>query len=387
MSSCFLVQNLKKKIDPPTLNPTKPADQDVYYGDALNALEIELAIGSTEATGYQWFLNDVAITNATDAIYTLTDLAVGTYQYYCIVSNEGGETRSRTATIKISDPKIHYSYDGEHTEIEDEDGNWRIKFLSSGTLTFTSFGKFGNTVDIFLVGGGGAGGTNADAYVHGGGGGGGYTTTVTQMALSADTPFPVIVGAGGTSSGGAGGTSSFQIGVEQSSSQAISLQNSPDISLYIPETTSTIYTAAGGKGGTGTTGGDGGSGGGGGTQTRKNNTDTKRNGIGGDGGSDGKSGNGGTLTISGYAWYYGGNGQNTTTREFGEATGDLYSGGGGGGGHNGGGAGGAGGGGKSNPYSVPGEAGTPNTGGGGGQGRAGGGAGGSGIVIIRNHRR
>ena len=91
-----------------------------------------------------------------------------------------------------------------------------------------------------------------------------------------------------------------------------------------------------------------------------------------------------------YTWAESGRrgiGQGTTTREFGESTGDLYSGGGSGaergntttiiaGGSGGGGTGGNGG------------AGTANTGGGGGGSTAqsGGGAGGSGIVIIRNHR-
>lgn len=300
-------------------------------------------------------------------------MEIGTYTIYCIVSNKGGETKSRVATIVVKNPKITYTYNGEHEFIDEGNNNWKIKFLTSGLFQITDFGAMTSpNIDIFCVGGGGGGGTFVDSYGHGGGGGGGYTATVSNESISMDY-YRVVIGAGGAGGNNTnGGNSYFQY-------QGIS-------SSGAPESTGPIVLASGGKGGTGTTGGDGGSGGGGGTQTRKSNTDSNRNGIGGNGGSDGTYGMGGTLTISGYAWYAGGNGQNTTTREFGETTGDLYAGGGGGGGHNGGGSGGAGGGGKSNPYTIPGEAGTPNTGGGGGQGRLGGGAGGSGIVIIRNHR-
>ena len=172
-------------------------------------------------------------------------------------------------------------------------------------------------------------------------------------------------------------------------------------------------------------GGNGGSGGGGAVTTSSTKAYT-----GGSGGSDGS--NGGSVSSN-----TGGTGQGTTTREFGEATGDLYSGGGGGGTNSqvpsAGGAGGEGGGGrggyKLSTADAP-TAGVPNTGGGGGgnqhDGCGGGGgytrteksivltanteysivvgaggtggttsanpqlwsgcAGGSGIVIIRNHR-
>ena len=110
-------------------------------------------------------------------------------------------------------------------------------------------------------------------------------------------------------------------------------------------------------------GGNGGSGGGGAflTGTAAPSSDA------GSGGSDGSNGAKAAMSNAG------GTGQGSTTREFGEATGDLYSGGGGGGSNSRapdrGGAGGEGGGGKGgydlSTANAP-TAGTPNTGGGGG---------------------
>lgn len=220
--------------------------------------------------------------------------------------------------------KLSFEYTGEYQEIDDGGGNWRVKFLTSGTLTL----KNNAAVDVFLVGGGGSGSAwGAIDYVTGGGGG--YTNTVKKVELAKNTAYQIVVGEGGAIRNAGSNT----YGVSGGSSSAFG------------------YSASGGSGG-GLTGGAGGSGGGN---------------RGGSGGSNGSNGN------------PGGAGQGTTTREFGEATGDLYAGGGGGYG----GAGGAGGGGNGG-----GGAGTPNTGGG-----AGGviavprtSIGGSGIVVIRKAR-
>lgn len=64
-----------------------------------------------------------------------------------------------------------YTYTGAHQLIDDGGGNWRIKFLSSGTLTLGNKTK----VDAFLVGGGGGGCSRMeqDSTVICGGAGGG----------------------------------------------------------------------------------------------------------------------------------------------------------------------------------------------------------------------
>ncbi|MDD5980492.1 MAG: hypothetical protein PUC23_05240, partial [bacterium] len=248
-----------------------------------------------------------------------------------------------------------YTYTGSHQFIDDGDGNWRIKFLTSGTFTLTSSDL---NIDIFLVGGGGAGTYGEINYSSGGGGG--YTKTIKNVNIAKDSSHSIIIGAGA-----------------QRNASYTTATGKPS---YFDS-----YLANGGKSGAHQAGGNGGSGGGGGRLST--------------GGSDGGNG------IRGGYSFTQGSGQGTTTREFGEAGGDIYSGGGGGGGgtNQSGGAGGAGGGGNGGKGGSEsscgnggnGGSGTSNTGGGGGGGGKGpctnsedglGGSGGSGIVIIRNAR-
>lgn len=234
-----------------------------------------------------------------------------------------------------------------------------VEFLTTGVLTFNKEAA----IDAFLVGGGAGGhggtlGSSQNTSYGGGGGAGGYTKTMTNFVPRAGVEYPIVIGAGG-----AGGTYSTAANVGGGTSAFGSTISGGQVS------------------GTKATGGNGGSGGGGGAG----------GGAGGDGGSDG--GNGAT------AYGTGGTGQGTTTREFGESAGKLYSGGGGGGKYGSGfvagtGGAGGGGGGGTNPKTAA-YSGEANTGGGGGGG-AGyytqsiglmqGGTGGSGIVCIRLHK-
>ena len=200
------------------------------------------------------------------------------------------------------------TYTGDCEVIDDSDLNWRVKFLTSGTLTVNHEEEV--IIDSFLVGGGGGGATAstpANWVYGGGGGGGGYTTTVKDLTIPTNAGIEIEIGAGGTATsgniysstvanGGDGGTTSF----------------------------GTYASAAGGKGGTTSgVGGAGGSGGGGGTQY------TTAIGIGGSNGSDGTKGYSGG---AGGAGQYDETGINTS--EFGEYTTDenlIYSSGGGGG--------------------------------------------------------
>lgn len=183
-----------------------------------------------------------------------------------------------------------YTYTGNHQMLDDGNGHWRIKFLSSGVLEWLSPDT---EIDVFLVGGGGAGGQN--------GGGGGYTKTAKKISLNKNSRHQVIVGAGAENNFNyydtPGGSSSFD-----------------DISV------------SGGKGM------DGGSGGGG-WSSRYRVSNPK----GGDGGTDGGDGEYGHSDVKygDNGAYEGalyttnkGKGQGTTTREFGDAGADLYSGGG-----------------------------------------------------------
>ena len=232
-----------------------------------------------------------------------------------------------------------FTYSGDYQVISDGNDNWRIKFLTSGTF----IPKSDMQIDVFLVGGGGGGGYTAISNTASGGGGG-YTNTVKSLVLSNNIDYPLVIGNGGTGESDGGNTSSFSV------------------------------TANGGKRGSntqtaGVRGGDGGSGGGAAYASTSSAP--------GNGGSDGSDGGSSNTTL-------GGTGQGTTTREFGESSGDLYAGGGGGIYGKNIGIGGNGGGGDGK------KSGEANTGGGGGNsdryGSSGDTSGGSGIVIIRNHR-
>ena len=224
-----------------------------------------------------------------------------------------------------------FTYTGDYEIVNDSDepitvsqDNWKIRFLTSGTLTFTNLNGAEGGIDVFLVGGGGNGETIRGAR----GGGGGYTKTVKGVSIAIATPYTVTIGA-------SSGTSS-----------------------------------AFGASANGASGVNGGSGGGGGGSS---------SGTSGDGGSNGGNGTAGNVS-------QGGTGQGTTTREFGESTGKLYSGGGGGSAAKAGAAGdstaGAG-----AAFGGAAKNGVANTGGGGGAAYSGtAGRGGSGIVIARNAR-
>ncbi len=176
-------------------------------------------------------------------------------------------------------PNSDLTYTGSFLVVNDSNTAWRVKFLTSGVLTFLKDPK---GIDLFIAGGGGGG---AQA---GGGGGGGYTGVWPAVAVTPGTGYSVQIGAGGA-------------GVTVGSGN----DGSPSSALG--------YTAAGGKGGIRSYiyeerfGGNGGSGGGGYSN--------------GAAGADGLNGGGGDYARGGY-------GQGSTTREFHEGTGTLYASGG-----------------------------------------------------------
>lgn len=231
------------------------------------------------------------------------------------------------------------------TFINDGHGNWRIKFLTSGTLTFLSTLSHG--IDVFLVGGGAGGVAYVGTMVATAGGGAGYTRTQKNVSVTRGTSYSITIGAGGAGkkvNGSAGSATGNNGG----------------------NTSAFGYTASGGKAGKAgyhydeytaeyrynwADGGNGGSGG------------APDVGGGGTGGTDGGNSQAlwsHTTSGKGQKSVAGPNGETGTTREFGESSGTLY----------------AQGGGTSTTA-------TANSGNGGKQGNN---AGSSGIVVIRNHR-
>ena len=116
-----------------------------------------------------------------------------------------------------------FSYTGNYQIVDDNDyvidnvysyiGNWKIKFLSSGTLTFSSLDCAVDGIDAFVVGGGGngmGGTTYTGNSAGGGGGGGGSAITISRLSISTGTSYSIVVGAAaGNSSFGVGSTAYF----------------------------------------------------------------------------------------------------------------------------------------------------------------------------------
>ena len=207
-----------------------------------------------------------------------------------MIQTEGIFSGGVVTTAPILGTDFLWSGDSDTLQVIDGDP-WRMKFLSSGS--FTPLRDM--VIDAFLVGAGGGKG-----YWYCGAGGSGYTTTVRSVVLAANTAYSIVVGAAGTN----GSSSNSKNGTNGGTTSAF---------------------AASALGGNGSTGGgtaksypgaDGGSGGGGYNKSGSNATLSAA-----DGGTDGA--NGTTATTAG------GTGQGTTTREFGEADGDLYASGGG----------------------------------------------------------
>lgn len=271
---------------------------------------------------------------------------------------------SGQAVNVIPETKPVYEYSGKHEYIDDGDGNWRIKFTTSGKLRWlSSITK----IDIFGVGGGGGGGGTTSTYGgDGGGGGSGYTKTVKLVEITNKQEIDVVIGAGGRASS-AGGTTTFG--------------NILSVNGGQPGGTCRSYDDDANA-----TGGAGGSGGGPAcalaTYTSQGNP-----------GSDGNSGTNTYTQASQGVTVLGGRGQGTTTREFGESDGPLHAGGGQGVYINyfnvpsgSGPAGQSGSNGNSHPTYRGGKGGGGYGGGGGGSLQAAGGAGSAGVVIIRNSR-
>ena len=249
----------------------------------------------------------------TQDTFGFNDLTVGTWSVKA--SNSQGMSKTQSVSItSVSKTKFiqiayntipEFTYNGTYEIVDDNDnkitsstGNWKIRFLTSGTLKFTNLNGAYDGIDVFLVGGGGAGGSgysSGNSRYGGSGGGGGYTKTIKNINVqNLYTSWSIVIGSGGAvvslSAGGSGGkTSAFGNSVNGGSGG-----NVYDVSS---------------KGGNGGSGG----GGAGGYQDSP--------GSGGSNGSDGNKGTGGA----------GGIGQGTTTREWGDSTHkNLYSPGGGG---------------------------------------------------------
>lgn len=298
---------------------------------------------------------DPAITSKT-VTFTKTEQKNGANLFITVFlkNHAGSYFWSNGKVVNITPETLPvYTYTGEHLLIDDGDGHWRIKFLTSGVLEWLSEDA---EIDVFLVGGGSSGGTDTGTYALCGGGGG-YTKTVKKIKVTKGQRINIIIGSGGALKGM--GSTGYNNGGD------------------------TSWDSITVKGGNGK---DGGSGGGAGAG--------EINLVGGDGANGGEDGSDGGNSSYGSnsTQVTGGKGQGESTREFGEPGAELYSSAGGGAAIKGtAGRGGKGtpqlsGNGKSNLPGGAASTGGGGYGGGGGSGNAEKGAGAQGIVVIRDTR-
>lgn len=93
----------------------------------------------------------------------------------------------------------NFTYTGEYEFVNENSSDWKVRFLTSGTLTFVDDVM---PIDVFLVGGGAGGGGpyvgDEGKSTAGGAGGPGYNNTVKNVSVTAGTEYNIVIGAGGT---------------------------------------------------------------------------------------------------------------------------------------------------------------------------------------------
>lgn len=193
MGECLITMKGGALYKLPILNPSLPADISAKEGVAVSAsFQIEIQTPGIPAQyTFQWYLNSSPLPGATGMVCVINrSFAQGTYTIYCEVTNKAGKTTSRSASIYVGSSLPNYTFSGGAEFIKEEGYNWKMKFLTSGTLTLNE--SIGN-IDVFLVGGGATGGGNLN------GGGSGYAVTKKNMSTQKQS-YQIVIGANGGAS-------------------------------------------------------------------------------------------------------------------------------------------------------------------------------------------
>ena len=247
---------------------------------------------------------EMAVTGASGAVKYF--LAPGTYSV-AIRSpiDYGVESQTVSVTVALSETVI------VNATVQDSlNGAKELRLTSS--VANAAFSNRVTSADVFGVGGGGSGGRSSNTtYPSATGGAGGKTKTVT--GLDVRDVFAIIVGSGGAAVTGSG--------------QPASAGKAGGTTVVKTVAGETVLSCAGGEGGKATvsqTGIAGASGGSGSGAAIGQWYEENYNGKGFDAGASGFDGSsGGNVHYSNT--HYGGSGQGTTTRAFGEPDGELFA--------------------------------------------------------------
>lgn len=124
------------------------------------------------------------------------------------ICRRGGTTGRKPDRIT---PEFTYSgdfrivddYGAEISDFANWKDNWKIEFITSGTLKFTNFHGWNPEIDVFCVGGGSSG-SGGGAFWGGGGGAGGRTAAGKAITVELNKAYTITIGSGGTAVSGSG---------------------------------------------------------------------------------------------------------------------------------------------------------------------------------------
>ena len=156
MGECLIVRRGGESYELPVLSASYPKDVTVTAAAGASAsFSVSITTpGRPAEYTYQWYRNGAAVSGGTAASLTLTGLtAATTYSVYCKVTNKAGSVNSRTATLTVRSYLPTYTYTGSHQLIDEGNFNWRLRLLTSGTLTFSYVGSAGDAGRAGVSGG------------------------------------------------------------------------------------------------------------------------------------------------------------------------------------------------------------------------------------------
>ena len=162
--------------------------RDVIYGDTYGSLPIASKKGYVFSGWYTEASDGTKVTETTIVTQTKNHTLYAQYKNDAIDYETISNSFMCANVSKGSEPYI-FTYTGDCEIVDNGDKNWKVKYLTSGDLTF----NVNVDTDLFVVGGGGYNG-----------GGGGYASTFKNIKMEAGVTKHIEIGAGGTKSSSGG---------------------------------------------------------------------------------------------------------------------------------------------------------------------------------------
>ena len=222
------VGSCSKQVKVDTTAPTCSISLSGTKNGSYYASKVTVSLNKNDSGGST--LGSYGLTTSSSATYnstaTATQSTTSGITWYGYVKDKAGNTgkcNSGSFVVKLRTVP-EFTYSGSYQIVDDNDnvisdpnnynGNWKIRFLSSGTFKITNLHGAANGIDVFVVGGGGNGGNawgsqaGRHGYASGGaGGGGGYNKLSKGVSVSLNS-YKITIGAARQSSSGFGVTAS-----------------------------------------------------------------------------------------------------------------------------------------------------------------------------------